>query len=198
LAFKVDLRTEPDPEPKTVSLIFRWAGDWKLTRVLLPLDDALVEANRPTEAAAAPAAEKPAPPVVAQAPPAPAPVQPAHVRVGLISKNFKPSNPSAGEYQDEIRFSLSIANIDAKDIRAFDGTLAFTDLLGNDIMSMKLAINDPIGAGKSIIWNGNLKYNQFIDAHQHLRNESRENLNVNFVFRKILYVDGTTIEATAQ
>jgi DUF2939 family protein/uncharacterized protein DUF4339 len=193
--FKVDLKTDPDPEPKIISLIFRWSGNWKLTRVLVPLDDALPETKQPAEAAATPAnalpvMEAPSPSVAP-----PAPVEPARLKINLMSKTFKPANPSASDYQAELRFSISIANQDAKDIRAFDGVLTFTDLLGNNIFSSKIAINDPIGAGRSIVWNGGVKYNQFMDDHQRLRNESQDNLKIKFVSRKILYSDGTSIEA---
>jgi hypothetical protein len=70
--------------------------------------------------------------------------------------------------------------------------LTFTDLLDNKIYSTKLAINDPVGAGATIKWNGSTSYNQFLEADQRLKNAEQANIKINFAPRKILYADGNT------
>jgi hypothetical protein len=59
-------------------------------------------------------------------------------------------------------------------------------------MSSKIAINEPVAAGSMLNWKGAIKYNQFIDAHKHLRNEWQANLKIKFVPRKIIFADGSS------
>jgi uncharacterized repeat protein (TIGR01451 family) len=106
-------------------------------------------------------------------------------------KGFKNSDPTNRDYEDDITFSVAIENTGQKNIRAFDGTLTFTDLLDNEIHSSLLAINEPVGVGATLVWNGWLKYNQFIDAHQRLRSALFENLKIKFIPRKLLFADGS-------
>jgi uncharacterized repeat protein (TIGR01451 family) len=135
-----------------------------------------------------PAAEKPKPPPTSK------PKEPGPLEIALITKGFKASNPMAHDYEDDITFTISVKNLGNKDIRAFDGTLYFTDLLDNLIMPLSLAINEAVGSGAMLTWRGALKYNQFIDQHQRLRNAEQTNMKINFVPRKILFGDGTTKE----
>ena len=100
-----------------------------------------------------------------------------------------------GEYgRSSITFAIVFANTTGKNIRAFDGTLTFTDLLGNEIHGAKLAVNDPIAAGGSLEWEGKLDYNQFISSHERLKNFELENTRVVFALKRILFVDGEVKE----
>jgi uncharacterized repeat protein (TIGR01451 family) len=122
------------------------------------------------------------------------PKEPEPLEIALLTKGFKPSNPTARDYEDEITFTLSVRNTGSEDIRAFDGTLNFTDLLDNQIMSLSLAINDPVGSAAMLTWKGALKYNQFIEQHQHLRNAQQGNIKISFIPKRILFADGRTKE----
>lgn len=123
------------------------------------------------------------------APPA-APTEPSPIAVVLTKKDFRQADYSAG-YGDAVTFSLSLHNLTNKDIRAFDGDVTFTDLLGNEIISSKLAINDPIKAGTTVSWDGELNYNQFMDAHQRFRAADMQNIKTVFHPHKVLYSDGS-------
>jgi hypothetical protein len=112
--------------------------------------------------------------------------------VALLNKGFEASDPRSRNYQDLITFSIEFTNLTGKNIRAFDGALTFTDILDNEIYGAKLAITDPVSAGAKFTWRGQLNYNQFIDAHRKLRNESAENLKIIFSPKKLLFSDGTT------
>ena len=116
------------------------------------------------------------------------------MEVSLVSKGFKDKNIRANDFDDEITIELVIKNITDKDIRAFDGTLTFTDLLDNEILSSKLAINDPVQARSNLNWRGSVKYNQFMETHQRLRNAQQANLKIRFAPRKVLFVDGSAKE----
>jgi hypothetical protein len=114
------------------------------------------------------------------------------VEITLIKKGFKPSNLEAQDFEDDITLSLAVKNLSGRNIRAFDGIVHFTDLLGNEIMPMKLAINEPIAAGSSLNWDGGIRYNQFSEADQRLRAAESQNMKLNFVVTKVLFADGTT------
>jgi hypothetical protein len=129
-----------------------------------------------------------------QAPPAPKIHEPAPIGIKLVKKGFKPSNPRASDYEDDITLEFGLTDLTNKDIRAFDGTVVFSDLLDNTLMSISLAVNDPVKAGDTLDWSGGIKYNQFIDAHQRLRNTEQQNIKVSFKTKKILFADGTTTE----
>jgi hypothetical protein len=132
--------------------------------------------------------KKPEPPAASK------PREPPLLELTLTKKGFKAKNIRENDYEDDITFELSIKNLTDKDIRAFDGMLTFTDLLDNKIMASKLAINDPIHTGSTLIWKGRIEYNQFMEPHQRLRNEADNNLKIVFDTRKILFLDGTIKE----
>jgi hypothetical protein len=95
------------------------------------------------------------------------------------------------EYErNAVTFTVSFRNLTGKDIRAFDGQLVFTDLLGNEIIGANLAVNDPIETGKSLEWEGKLDYNQFISSHENLRNAETQNIKVNFILKRVLFAGG--------
>ena len=196
LTFRVEFIPDHDPPLQhPTEFRFQWDGNWKLTRIILPSDaiDGLSTAAKTQDGLGSPlasklvtsqSATKSAPPVAEKLPP---PLQ-----IALVSKGFKTRNIQAGDFEDDITIQLAITNVLDKDIRAFDGVLTFTDLLDNEILSTKIAINEPLKAGLALSWKGAIKYNQFMDTHQRLRNEQQNNLKVIFAARKILFADGTT------
>lgn len=112
------------------------------------------------------------------------------VKATLIRKGSR----SLDYGRSEITFAVNFSNSTGKEIRAFDGVLIFTDLLGNEILSAGLAVNDSLAAGGFIEWEGKLDYNQFISSHERLRNAETENTKVIFALEKILFSDGTVQE----
>jgi hypothetical protein len=126
------------------------------------------------------------------APPPAKEKEPSPVAFTLVHKGFHPKNIHAGDFQEEITFDLSIKNLTNRDIRAFDGILTFTDLLDNEILTSKLAINDPVRASMTMSWSGMIDYNEFIDRHRRLRGAEEDNLKITFKPNKVLFTDGTT------
>lgn len=109
------------------------------------------------------------------------------ITVALVDKGWR-----EGEYgQSSITFAIRITNSTGKDVRAFDGVLEFTDLLGNEILVTKLAINDPVISGQTLDWKGTIEYNQFMDQHRVLRYADQQNIKVRFTLQKTLFSDGT-------
>jgi hypothetical protein len=196
--FEVQIRPEHDPPyQKPVALILNWSGRWKLTRILLPSDlfDGVVAAAARKEGNVDQTVSPPQT-VTTSVPQAgtKSALEPSLFEFKLLSKGFKNRNIQASDFEDDITFKLLITNLSDKDIRAFDGVVTFTDLLDNKIVSLKLAINDPLKSNSTINWDGAIRYNQFKEDHQHLRNEAKSNLKMNFIPRKILFADGTTKE----
>lgn len=108
----------------------------------------------------------------------------------LVQKGFRDE-----EYgQDTITLAVDFANRTGRDIRAFDGSLMFTDLLGNSILTAKVAINEPVAAGATYSWSGGISYNQFIAAHQSLRDAELQNMKIQLQTEKVLFSDGQTKE----
>lgn len=125
-------------------------------------------------------------------PPKPAkkPTQAKLLTASLISKSYRDK-----EYgRAEITFSVGFKNETGRDIRAFDGVLTFTDLLGNEILNSGLAVNDAVAASQQLLWDGKLDYNQFKSDHERLRNAETDNTRAIFVVRKILFADGEVKE----
>jgi Protein of unknown function (DUF2939)/GYF domain 2 len=210
LTFKV--KFIPDHKPpirNPITLLFRWDGSWRLTRILLP-PEAMDGVSAPSGNGVSVAVKKHInTAAVATKPPAAQSNVPmasgasirkelAPLELKLLSKGFKDKNIQAGDFEADITIALAIKNVTDKDIRAFDGVITFTDLLDNEILSSKLAINELIKAGSTFNWKGAIKYNQFIDAHERLRNERQDNLKMKFVPRRVLFADGSAKNYSGQ
>jgi hypothetical protein len=120
--------------------------------------------------------------------------KPDVIMVQLVKKGFSPKNLDDGKFDEDITFTIGFTNKTGKNIRAFDGILEFTDLLGNSILESKVEINERIANGATLSWDGGLHYNQFMAPHQRLRGEPQENLKITFSPHKLLFEDGTTQE----
>ncbi len=130
------------------------------------------------------AATSPAPTSVPPAPKAAAKESP--VTATLVNKGFY-----EGKYgQDQITTDFTFANGTDSDIRAFDGVVVITDLLGNEIIRINMAVNEPVAKRQTLEWSGGVDYNQFKDSHQRFRTEPQENLKILFEIKKVLYADG--------
>jgi len=110
---------------------------------------------------------------------------------GVVSAAFIRKDFTEGEYgQGTIDIVLDFKNDSQEDIRAFDGVLHFTDLLGNEIIDSNVAVNDPVKSGKILSWIGGIKYNKFIDRHNSFRFAEEGNIKLSFELKKVLYADG--------
>lgn len=189
LTFRVDV--VPDHEPplrNSVEFYFQWTGNWKLTRIMVP--PGVIEGF--SEAAENPDGLSASKLSTGKRQFQKSPNAQPPLRIALVEKGFEPSNFRAGNYQDYITFHFAITNDMDKDIRAFDGVVTFTDLLDNEILSMKIAVNQLYRVGAVDSWQGTLDYNQFMSEHRRLKNEDQQNLKVRFSTRRILFADGTS------
>lgn len=110
--------------------------------------------------------------------------------VALLEKGSVEKNLEKHVYEDLVTFTLQFQNLTGQNIRAFDGKVVFTDLLGNQVSNLRVEINDSVAVGGSMKWRGAIKFNQFQEAHKRLKAEPVDSLKVSFVPGKILFVDG--------
>ncbi len=94
-------------------------------------------------------------------------------------------------------FSVAFAfqNKGARDLAGAKGAVRFADMFDDQIKLVGLSMDDGIPAGKTIMWKGQLDYNQFIDSDKRLRNTATEELKVSWVPRTYLFSDGTRMDA---
>ena len=111
----------------------------------------------------------------------------------LLEKGHRDKDFSGSNYiQEGVTFTVRFQNNTDAAIRAFDGTLVFTDLLDNEIKRLKVSISHPIGSKENIDWSGVMEINQFSSEDKHLNNQDAADLKMALLVRKILFADGST------
>lgn len=115
-------------------------------------------------------------------------VIPAVVSARLVSLSL-----DEGEYASTIRAAVAFTNTGKEGIRAFDGELVFSDILGNEILTASVVVTDPLKAGEDTVWFGEIGYNKYKASHKKLAHEGVENLKMQFVQKKVLFTDGRGI-----
>jgi hypothetical protein len=145
-----------------------------------PLDRPRTESPAVTRAASpVPANEKLSPP------PRPQPITATMTEKGFYN----------GEYgQDAVTFDITFENKTSRDIRGFNGLITVSDILGNEIMPLRVKITDPVKANSTVVWSGKLDYNMFIDKHQALKNADFQDITTTFETTKVLFQDGEVLE----
>jgi hypothetical protein len=102
------------------------------------------------------------------------------------------------DYQEYITIKCAFENTSGKDIRAFTGAVAFTDLFGKSIYESHLTISDPVKAGAKGTWDGSINYNQFISEESRLKNSDLKDMKVIWKPASILFADGSSIGEVAE
>ena len=115
------------------------------------------------------------------------------ISFGVYDKSFQASDIMSGRYSDYVVIKCTYENTSEKNVRAFTGSLRFTDLFGKPIYESGLTISDPVAAGERGNWSGTIEYNQFMDEHKSLRNTKLEDMKVIWLPSEILFADGSTI-----
>lgn len=113
--------------------------------------------------------------------------------LSVFRKEFMPSNPMGGRYSAYVSIGCAYQNKSSKDIRAFTGEIAFTDLFGKEIFSSNVTISDPVKAGATGQWEGSIEFNQFVDSHRRLRDTELKDMKIVWSPRSIIFGDGSII-----
>ena len=98
------------------------------------------------------------------------------------------------DYEDYITFKLAFENKVDKEIRAFTGTIIFTDLFDKEIKSISITYDQPIAAKTTRKWSAQIDYNKFVDSDQRLASKKLADIKTIWKPEKILFSDGTSLE----
>lgn len=110
------------------------------------------------------------------------------IGVAIYDKGFQEV-----DWQDYNTFKFAFENKSDKGIRAFKGTVVFTDLFDEEIYSLNLTIDEPIPSGQTVTWNGQADYNPYREQDVVLRNKELDDLKIIWKPEKIIFTDNTTL-----
>ena len=111
------------------------------------------------------------------------------LQLSLEKKGYVPANIMKGQVQEYITATIRVKNTSDKDIRAFNGTLTFKDLLDKKVLSMPYTFDEGVRAGSETLHKMSLEYNQFIDSHIAFRKKEVDQLNIDFEVKDILFAE---------
>lgn len=94
---------------------------------------------------------------------------------------------------DTLSFDCSFKNEFPKTIRAFKGSIRFSDLFHHHIMTMQVTIELSIPPMKSKSWSGAMSYNQFIDENVRLGTINLSDLNYELEIESAVFTDGSRL-----
>ncbi len=107
--------------------------------------------------------------------------------IGVALYNF--TERQSG-YADYVEAGFAYENRSTRDVRAFEGKIAFADVLGNNLEEVPLKVLTPIKAGAKASVTDNL----FLMAYHGLRGKKLEDVKIDWRPQKILFTDGTTAD----
>lgn len=117
------------------------------------------------------------------------------IDVTAKAKRLLPKDPEAGRFSNEVELTLSSENHSARNVRAYEGTLEVSDLLGNQIILLNIENQTPLDAHRTQQFTQYFEMNEFINNQSHFAAESFENLAFKWKPEKVIFTDGTSMEA---
>jgi hypothetical protein len=111
--------------------------------------------------------------------------------ITLLEKDAFQAAAEGQDNPNKVTLSVDFENLAGKPIRAFEGTLKFTDQLDKKIYSSKISVSAMISQGASLKWDEHLDAGKLDDKGKRLLGEDRENLKAVFQVKKVFFVDGT-------
>ena len=115
----------------------------------------------------------------------------------LLSVAVAAKRHSTGKYDQRlVLLDVAFENKGSKDIAGVKSLLRITDMFGDKIINLRWSFDDGVAAGKMFVEKGaGLKINEFMDNHLKLWNSDLEKLKFSFEVQKIIFKDGTFVEA---
>jgi len=117
------------------------------------------------------------------------------VVVAVTSKKFLPSDIYAQRYEDRIQLRIAFENKSGKDLKGVKGAVEFRDLFGDEVSTIRIAVDDPIAAGQTYVWEGSKRANKFDHGDTKLANTPLEKLKVRWIGHTYLFADGSELRA---
>lgn len=93
-------------------------------------------------------------------------------------------------FSDYAEAKFAYENRSAKDVRAFEGTVAFSDVLGNHLEDVPLKVLTSLKSGEKSSLSDDLPFLAYHD----LRGKKLEDIKIEWRPKKILFADGTSVE----
>ena len=117
------------------------------------------------------------------------------VVVAVTSKKFLPSDIYAQRYEDRIQLRIAFENKSGKELKGVKGAVEFRDLFGDEVSTIRIAVDDPIAAGQTYVWEGSKRANKFDHGDTKLANTPLEKLKVRWIGHTYLFADGSELRA---
>ena len=99
-----------------------------------------------------------------------------------------------GFMSDYIEAGYAYENRSDRDVRAFEGDVAYKDVLGNQLEETSLKVLTPIKAGQKAAVSDSLPF----IAYPGLRDKKLEDVKIEWRPKKILFADGASAEVAGQ
>jgi hypothetical protein len=127
----------------------------------------------------------------------PTPSPQADSPLELVSWEYK---FKAGQYSYENRhlFTYVLKNLSDKPIKLVDGTLLFTDLLGEKLIAIKLDRDAKYPAGKITSTSGAWNVNTFGSSESRMTTISHDDVKATLLIRNVVFGDNSTWSAKTQ
>lgn len=101
-----------------------------------------------------------------------------------------------GDYERFVTFDMAFENKSDKDIAGIKGILKIMDMFGDKVLNMNWGFDHGVAAHQTYVEKGSgLKINRFMDDHMKIWNADYDKLKFSFEVSKIVFKDGTTIDA---
>ncbi|WP_429023793.1 hypothetical protein [Aeromonas allosaccharophila] len=112
----------------------------------------------------------------------------------LLKFAYVPANTDAQQYSDFFEVQIAFKNNTQDKIIGVRGVVVFKDVFGDTIKSINLSNDGDIQAGATVIYNGTMDYNQFMDDDKKLRNTDKSKLIFEWIPDTYLFDGGKRLE----
>ena len=126
--------------------------------------------------------------------PAPKPTPQIDAPLELVSWQYHYS-PGKYEYQNRHVFSYVLKNRMERAIKLVEGTIVFTDLLGEKLMAIRLVPDVVVPAGNTDWCQGEWEVNQFEPNQQRLASLKHDDVKATLTIQKVVFSDNTVWSA---
>jgi len=100
-----------------------------------------------------------------------------------------------GDYgQQYYSINLKLRNSGTKGIKLIDGSVEFSDLLGETLYRIKVSPDLRIGPGEVLDDSGNYSINQFINEQLRMKDMEPNDIRAELIVRKLVFEDNSIVE----
>lgn len=114
----------------------------------------------------------------------------AIVSVQPLGKDFHASDPSNGDYEDDIVLTWQYHNLGRKRLSAFKGLLELTNKFGDRIQGFQIDYEKPLDPGSIVTETLYYRYNQFETGDVTVRGTPLTDMKFRWIPSKVLFGDG--------